>query len=149
MSLSIYLASSWRNPHQPTVLAALRDAGFLVYDFKNPGEGHRGFSWSEIDPEWRSWTPRDWREALAHPIAQRGYSLDRAGMDGADVCVLLLPSGRSAHLEAGYMAGQGKPGFTLALEPVEADLMQLLLGGPENICVSIQELIARLKGVQK
>lgn len=32
----IYLASSWRNEHQPRILALLRDAGHEVYDFRHP-----------------------------------------------------------------------------------------------------------------
>ena len=44
----IYLASSWRNPRQPEVLAALRADGHEVYDFRNPAPGDNGFSWREI-----------------------------------------------------------------------------------------------------
>lgn len=84
--------------------------------------------------------PRQWRQALGHPLAQHGYALDRAGMDRSDCCVLVLPSGRSAHMEAAFMAAQGKPVFTLALEPVEADLMNLLLGPAEHLCTSMDEL---------
>jgi nucleoside 2-deoxyribosyltransferase len=61
-------------------------------------------------------------------------------MDHADCCVLVLPSGRSAHLEAGYMAAQGKPVYTLALERVEPDLMNLLLGPPDHIATTMDEL---------
>ena len=32
----IYVASSWRNPYQPEVVAALKKAGHEVYDFRNP-----------------------------------------------------------------------------------------------------------------
>lgn len=138
---SVYVASSWRNLLQPGVVAALRAAGLEVYDFRNPAPGVTdGFRWSAIDPDWLKWTPRDWREALAHPIAQRGYACDRGGMDASECCVLVLPSGRSAHLEAGFMAGQGKPVYTLALEPVEPDLMHLLLGPPETLCCSMDDL---------
>lgn len=42
------------------------------------------------------------------------------------------------------MAAQGKPVLTLALEPVEPDLMNLLLGPPEHLCVSLDELFDRL-----
>ena len=31
----IYVASSWRDPYQPEVVAALREAGHEVYDFRN------------------------------------------------------------------------------------------------------------------
>jgi len=79
-----------------------------------------------------------------HPVAKAGFALDKAGMDKADCCVLVLPSGRSAHLEAGYMAGEGKPVFTLVLEPCEPELMSLLLGPPGHICAGMNELFNRL-----
>lgn len=44
-------------------------------------------------------------------------------MEWADACVLVLPSGRSSHLEAGWFAGKGKPVAVFATEPVEPDLM--------------------------
>lgn len=142
--MKVYVASSWRNRYQPGVIEALRGAGLEVYDFRNPGAGLTGFNWREIDPDWLKWTPRDWRAALSHPVAQRGYALDRGGMDTSDCCVLVLPSGRSAHLEAGFMAAQGKPVLTYAPEPVEPDLMNLLLGPPEHICLTLDELLWRL-----
>lgn len=140
----VYVASSWRNLYQPGVLTALRFFGISCYDFRNPEVGNTGFSWREIHDDWQNWTPAQWREALAHPIAQKGYALDRGGMDEADCCVLVLPSGRSAHLEAAFMAAQGKPVFTLALERVEPDLMNLLLGPPSHLCVTMDELFERL-----
>lgn len=145
---SVYVASSWRNPLQIGIVAALRAAGLDVYDFRNPGPGETGFSWRQIDPNWPLWTPAQWREAIRHPVAKAGYRNDRGGMDRADCCVLVLPCGRSAHLEAGFMAAEGKPVFTLALEAVEPDLMNLLLGPPEHICVTMDELFDRL-GVPK
>ena len=140
----VYVASSWRNIHQAGVVAKLRAAGLDVYDFTQPGPGQKGFGWSSIDPDWRQWTPRDWRQALAHPVAQRGFALDKAALDRADCGVLVLPSGKSSHLEAGYLAGRGVPVFSLVLEPTEPELMQLLLGPPLNICVSMNELLDRL-----
>lgn len=140
MPRSVYVASSWRNGYQPGIVAALRRVGLVVYDFRNPGPGEHGFSWRSIDPDWINWTPAQWRDALRSPIAQSGYANDRGGMDGADCCVLVLPCGRSAHLEAGFMAAQGKPVYTLALEKVEPDLMNLLLGPPEHICTTMDEL---------
>lgn len=141
----VYVASSWRNPLQQDVVRTLRAAGIDCYDYRNPGPGLSGFRWSEIHPEWKQWSPVDWRNALAHPIAQRGFALDKAAMDQADCCVLVLPCGRSAHLEAAFMAGQGKTVYTLAIEPCEPELMQLLLGPNWHLCVSLMELLDRLR----
>lgn len=137
----VYVASSWRNYLQPAVVAVLRASGIDCYDFKNPAPEKSGFSWKSIDPNWQQWTPQQWRDAIGGPIAKEGYALDKGGMDKADACVLVLPAGRSAHLEAGYMAGQGKPVFTLALAKEEPDLMTLLLGPPEYLCTSMVELM--------
>lgn len=143
----VYVASSWRNLLQPGIVTALRSAGIACYNFRNPEPGSNGFSWSSIDPNWLMWTPNQWRNALHSGVAQRGYHLDKSAMDRADCCVLVLPCGRSAHLKAGYMAGQGKPVFTLALESVEPDLMILLGGPPENICCSLDDLFNHLEVV--
>jgi hypothetical protein len=141
----IYLASSWRNAEQPFLVRQLRAAGHEVYDFRNPAPGNTGFHWSEIDPQYHHWTPQQYREALAHPIAQSGWYLDQSAMDWADTCVLLLPSGKSAHIEAGYMAGEGKDVFIYTPGPTEPELMYLsLLRHGGRLCVSIAELIRDL-----
>lgn len=105
----IYVASSWRNNYQPTVVLALRDDGHEVYDFRNPAPDNHGFQWSEISPNWARWSPKQYITALAHRVANEGYALDWNAMQAADTGVLLLPSGRSAHIEAGYFVGANKP----------------------------------------
>ena len=64
-----------------------------------------GFSWSSIDPNWKNWSTQQYQEALNHPIAQKGFDLDFNAMKWADVCVMVLPCGRSANTEAGWMKG--------------------------------------------
>ena len=44
-------------------------------------------------------------------------------MKWADACVLVLPCGRSAHLEAGWFVGAGKPLHILQLDREEPELM--------------------------
>src|SRR6266700_2939532 len=60
----IYAASSWRNEDQPFIVEQLRRAGHEVYDFRNPPNGVGGFAWSQIDPDWQSWSARRYRELL-------------------------------------------------------------------------------------
>ena len=98
--MKIYVASSWRNNLQPRVVVALREAGHEVYDFRHPAPGNTGFRWSEIAPDWEDWTAEQFREALSHPVAARGFGFDMAALANSDACVLVLPCGRSAHLEA-------------------------------------------------
>ena len=94
----IYVASSWRNQHQPQVVSFLREQGHEVYDFRHPA-GKTGFQWSQIDEDWENWSTDQYRAALEHPIAQAGFKSDFDAMQWADVCVLVLPCGRSAHSE--------------------------------------------------
>lgn len=118
----IYVASSWRNKYQPSVVETLRYLGHEVYDFRNP-EGRTGFSWSDIDKNWGQWSTQQYRDALHHPIAERGFQSDCAGMCWADICLLVLPCGRSAHVEAGVMKGLGKAVFVYSPEQQEPELM--------------------------
>lgn len=106
--MKIYVASSWRNPWQPGVVALLREHGHVVYDFRNPEPGNDGFRWTAIDPEWKAWQPGPYREALKHPIAEHGFKLDMDALRSCDACVLVHPCGNSSHLELGWAAGAGK-----------------------------------------
>lgn len=124
--MKIYVASSWRNKHQPQVVAALRAAGHEVYDYRHPEPGNEGFAWSEIDPGWQQWSTEQFREALDHPVAQHGYSLDFTALWQADAVVLVLPCGRSAHLEMGYGCGAGKHTVVYSPERHEPELMYKL-----------------------
>lgn len=115
--MKIYVASSWRNDFQPGVVAALRGDGHSVYDFKGPGDGWGldgdgpgGFAWSEVDPEWQSWSsdiPR-YLEGLRHPRAVEGYWRDMAALNDSDACVMVAPCGPSASMEMGWAAGSGR-----------------------------------------
>lgn len=139
----VYVASSWRNPMQTAVIYALRAAGIDCYDFKNP-EGGTGFSWREVktdvpsipteallstDP--RSIKPKgsDWEEAeeylrmVEHPRAIEGFKADFDAMQRADTFIMVLPCGKSAHLELGWAVGNGKATAILLEDPVEPELM--------------------------
>lgn len=151
MSRKIYLASSWRNEYQPAVLAELRHNRHDVYDFRNPNPEDPddiGFSWSQIDPNWKDWTPVQLKAALAHPIAVKGHKSDHSAMEWCDTCVLLLPSGNSAHLEAGWCAGKGKPTIVYAPAIREAELMyrslETVLIGVDYFCTTMPELLYSL-----
>ena len=138
----IYVASSWRNAYQPDVVHLLRENGHAVYDFRNPPNGVQGFAWSEIDPDWQSWSAEEYRRLLTtHPIAARGFVTDLRGMTWADTCVLVLPCGRSAHLEAGWFCGQGKRTIVLTRDGEEPELMALLA---TDICTSVDEVLDAL-----
>lgn len=137
MSRRIYLASSWRNEHQPQMVRLLRSRGHDVYDFRNPPAG-AGFGWEQLDGGWQSWTAKQYREMLNHPVAMAGFYSDYGAMAWADTCVLLLPCGRSAHLEAGWMKGAGKSLVILTRDGEEPELMALMA---DYIAVKDSELL--------
>lgn len=138
----IYVASSWRNGYQQEVVKILRHFGHEIYDFKNPPHGNGGFQWAAIDKNWQQWNAEDFKEALKHPIAEAGFKSDFDAMQWADVCVLLLPCGRSAHSEAGWMKGAGKTVYIYQLWGEEPELMYKLYDG---IATCEIELIKLLK----
>lgn len=141
----IYLASSWRNPLQPQAVKMLRDAGHEVYDFRNPAPCKKGFSWSDISKNWQAWTLEEFIEGLQHNIAQIGYSYDKAGLDWCDTCVLLLPCGKSAHLEAGYAIGKAKQTLIVLHDfRFEPELMYLLAGSPSHIVPGLDHMLEGL-----
>ena len=107
--IKIYVASSWRNEQQPEVVKALNEIkGVEVYDFRHPVPGDNGFHWSEIDEDWKNWTPEQLRKNLEHDVAIDGFNKDMSALGNCDICVLVMPCGRSAHLELGYAVGANK-----------------------------------------
>lgn len=142
--MKIYVASSWRNKIQSYVVKILKAAGHEVYDFKNPKEGDKGFHWSEIDLNWQNWTPEMYRDCLTHPIAEIGYKSDYKAMKWADIFVGVQPFGRSASLEMGWAAGQGKKTILL-LENGEPELMVKML---DYICIDLADVVITIKGIE-
>lgn len=142
--MKIYVASSWRNVRQPEVVLALRAAGHEVYDFRNPVPGDNGFSWRSCASETELRDPVAFRDrVLTHPIAQRGFRFDMDALRAADATVLVLPCGRSAHLEMGYATGAGQRTIVLLDDPMsEPELMYLM---NTRICTSFIEVVEALR----
>lgn len=148
MNRKIYLATSWRNDMQPVALRALQNEGHEVYDFRHPAPGNDGFSWSQMDADWKTWSLRKYIVELERsPVAAAGFKLDKDALNWCDTCVCLLPCGKSAHLEAGYAAGQGKDVlFLLSQTGFEPELMYLLGDG---LCTTIDEMVVALRSTKR
>jgi len=150
----IYVASSWRNTVQPSVVDALRSAGFDVYDFKNP-PGLTGFAWDEVglvhsNPvDGPTGTPDlshagDFLAALDHPRAIAGFESDFGAMQRADAIIAIAPCGRSAHLELGWAAGARKRTAVLLDDPCTPELMYRMV---EHVATDMDSLLAWLDAV--
>lgn len=144
--MRIYVASSWRNEFQQHVVQALRDDGHDVYDFRNPSPGDRGFGWRQCADEADLKRPVAFRDrVLTHPVARSAFHKDMSALKSAECTVLVLPCGRSAHLELGYATGVGQRTVVLLDEPMsEPELMYLM---NTTICCSLDELVTTLSEI--
>ncbi len=117
-------------------------------EWGNNAIGGDGFQWSKIDENWQGWSMEEYRKALETDYARFGFNRDFDAMKAADICVLCLPCGRSAHLEAGWMKGAGKKviAFVHPNDRIEPELMYGLLDG---VALCIQDLVNLLKGGQQ
>lgn len=107
--MKIYLASSWKN--QSTVLKMaeiLEKEGFEVDAFCRSTDNRYSFHWSELVDSEDDLAKYDAIEMLADPRTQRAFNEDKKWLDWSECVLMILPCGRSSHLEAGYAKGQGK-----------------------------------------
>ena len=135
----IYLVGSLRNPRVPAVAARLRDHGHLVFD-----------DWyaagPEADDRWRDYErgrQHSLAQALSGKAAQHVFAFDHKYLQLAETVVMLMPAGKSGHLELGWALGQGKRGYILfEEEPERYDVMWAFATG---VCTKVENLIDRLR----
>ena len=118
--MKIYVASSWRNAYQQSLVQTLRVWGHDVYDFRE-----EGFSWDKIDLDWRTWSSNvsNYLDSLYHPLAIEGFNKDMEALEWCEVCIYVMPCGVSASLEVGWACGKGKKVIFYIPELREPDLM--------------------------
>lgn len=134
----IYLIGSLRNEKVPEIANVLRAEGWEVFD-QWYGAG------PEADDYWQKYCKNkgmNFKQALADHGAQHVYHFDRRFLEAADTVVLVLPAGRSGHLELGWALGRGKRGFILLDgEPDRYDVMYNFATG---VCIGMEELLDEL-----
>lgn len=118
--MKIYIVGSLRNPAIPEFANLLQSEGFEVFaDWFCPGPKADDF-WRKYSKA-RGWT---YKQALQSHVARNIFLFDKAHIDSADAVVMLMPAGKSGHLELGYARGCGKPGYILFdKEPERYDVM--------------------------
>lgn len=124
VSRKLYLIGSLRNPKVQELAAAFRKAlpGWEVFD-----------DWQAAGPEaddyWRDYEKakgHDFQKALEGHAAKHVFEFDKHHLDTSDAAILILPAGKSGHLELGYMVGKGKyTAIMLDDDPERYDLMYL------------------------
>lgn len=78
---------------------------------------------------------------LDHPRAIEGFEADFTAMQRADTFVLVLPCGRSAHLELGWAVGAGKRTAILLDDPCTPELMYRMV---DHVATTLDGLLAWL-----
>ena len=105
----LYLIGSLRNPEIPAIGMTLRAIGYEVFD--------DWFAAGRIaDDSWRDYEiarGHSYGHALQGWAARHVFEFDFFHLHRADLGVLVLPAGKSCHLELGYLIGRGKPGYIL------------------------------------
>jgi hypothetical protein len=101
-----YVIGSLANIHIAGVAATLR--ALLGRDWEIFDDWHAAHP--KADEEWRDYEiqrGRSYSEALRSEAAQNVFQFDKRHLDDTTHGILVLPAGRSGHLELGYLAGRG------------------------------------------
>lgn len=134
----IYLIGSLSNDKIPDIENKLRENGYDAFA-----------QWFAAGPDADSWWKKYFgnkgytlAQMLKMAFVQTAFNFDKKHLDAAAAAVLILPAGKSGHLELGYMLGKGKPGFIL-LEN-EPDRVDLMYGLATGLAYSVEELCEQL-----
>jgi hypothetical protein len=135
----IYLIGSLKNRSIIDLTTKLTDEGFDIFsDWLCPGPDADDFLRDYYKARGYSY-----KQALASPAAQNIFQFDKKHIDESAAAVLVMPAGKSAHLELGYVAGQGKPAiYYMEEEPERYDIM---VNFCSHICIGYDDLLDTLK----
>jgi hypothetical protein len=106
MKYDYFVSARWRNkPQVEELVNKIRAKGKTVYSFIEANSDHPG---RDRDPEivMKDFESiPDWRN---DETVKRIYKRDLDGLKNSKIFVMLLPAGKSAHVEAGIAFGSGK-----------------------------------------
>lgn len=139
----IYVIGALKNKEIPKVAKSLREVGFEVYDeWWCPGEF--------ADQNWQDYSKfngLNYTEALDSWHARQVFEIDKGHLDRCSEAILVLPAGKSAHLELGYIVGTGKRGYILLdSEPDRYDLMYKFA---TLVTTDLEEIITHVKSTHE
>jgi hypothetical protein len=139
---SIYIIGALKNRTIPRLANEIEKLGIEAFD-----------SWQSPGPDADVYLKKYERlRGRNHLQAMKGYAalhifeFDRLHLDRCDAAVLVMPAGKSGHLELGYTIGKGKPGFILFdKEPAKYDIMHLFA---TDIFYSTTDLLKALRSLR-
>jgi len=138
---SIYIIGSLRNPKIVDFANELQEQGFEAFaDWFSCGPKADDFL-----RDYSKARGRNYKQTLQSYAARHIFSFDKAHIDRCDAAVMLMPAGKSGHIELGYVVGKGKPGFILFdEEPERVDVMHQFA---TDIFFNKEELFQTLKSL--
>ena len=135
----VYLIGSLRNKNIPVMANKIRELGFEVFDdWFSPGP--------EADEFWRKYEKirgSSYKQALSNWAGKHVFEFDKFHIDRSDIGILYMPGGKSAHLELGYMIGQGKKCIVLFDE--EPERWDVMYQFAHALCFTMDELKEELE----
>jgi hypothetical protein len=139
----IYIIGSLRNPKVPVIANAIRKAMPAVEVFDSwyaPGP--------HADDYLRDYAKNkglNYKQTLQDHAAKHIFAFDLHHLKRATDVVLVMPAGKSGHLELGWALGQGKRGYVLFDKaPKRVDIMYQFA---TEIFFNLQELLQALRCV--
>lgn len=117
---SIYLIGALKNWSIVSLANQLQKMGFDVFaDWITPGPDADTYLLKYA--KMRGWS---YKKALESYAATHVFEFDKYHIDRSDLVIMVMPAGKSGHLELGYARGCGKPGYILFdKEPARFDVM--------------------------
>lgn len=142
--MKIYIASSWKNEEKLRLLqGTLIDAGNEV-DLFCASETGFGYSGREFVFSFDRLPDSEYMNAATifdEPVVHEAFLEDKNFLDWSDAVLLVLPSGKSAHLEAGYAAGAGKKLVIYHLDGLPSGEFDVMYGFAELITDDFLEVV--------
>jgi len=114
-----YIIGALKNENITKIASSLRPKYDVFDQWITPGPEADHFLFQYAKQ--RGW---NYKEALTCDAAKNNFNFDKRHIDSSDIVVMVMPAGKSAHLELGYSIGMGKEAHILFdEEPDRFDLM--------------------------
>lgn len=144
MKKKIYIIGALKNAEITSIAAELRPKYDVFDQWITPGPDADQYLFEYAKK--RGW---NYKEALTCDAARNNFDFDKRHIDSSDIVVMVMPAGKSAHLELGYSIGMGKEAHILFdKEPERFDLMYNFVP-VDNIHFSVESLKNRLLYINK
>lgn len=133
--MELYLIGSLRNPEIPVIANELRSVGVDVFDDWYAAGPHADDCWRDYEKG----RNHSYRTALQGHAARHVFDFDHHHLRRVDGALLVLPAGRSGHMELGHASGLGKKAYVLLDNPERWDVMYQF--AKDGIFFSRQEML--------